>query len=117
MAAPVMRLAAKLTPADESGSVFVPVGPPSAAAAPGVAPRAQAEPKGAGAGQASPPLAAHAPDAVARVEAALQRIASTDSQVNAFTGVLAARARARAASLRKVLAVSPRSRFAVCPSR
>lgn len=99
MAAPVMRLAAQLTPADESGSVFVPVGPPSAAAAPGVAPRAQAEPKGAGAGQATPPLAAHAPDAVARVEAALQRIASTDSQVNAFTDVLAARARARAASL------------------
>ena len=98
MAVPVIRLAAQLTPADESGNVFEPVAPSTATS--GLGAGSGPEPAwGGGIGPAAG-LAPQAGSGVsARVEAALQRIESTDAQVNAFTAVLPARARARAAVL------------------
>lgn len=111
MAAPVIRLAAQLTPVDESGSVFTPVAPPSgSAAATGVVAldgAVGATGKAAGSGSSVEVRAAAAAavpsttasSASAQVQAALKRIAATDAQVNAFTEVLAERAQTRAAAL------------------
>ena len=107
MAASVMPVAARLTPIDESGSMFVPVVPASAAAVPHAT--SSAQPGASKRSGADAPSAATTPAAVlgaeARVRAALDRIEATDAQVNAFTEVLAPRALARAAGLDAAAAV------------
>ena len=99
MAAPVIRLAAQLTPVDESGSVFTPVAPASSPSPGGPGVAGSAPPSAAHTAAAAGALAFTAAQATTQVQAALQRIAATNPQVNSFTEVLAARAQKRAAAL------------------
>ena len=100
LAEPMLARAATLTPADESGSIFRPLGPPAP-----TTPAAPAQTQSAAAHSPKAPAQAPAeptaggPTAVSRVQAALARIEATDGQVNAFTAVLAERACERAQRL------------------
>lgn len=116
LAKPMLRVASALAPADESGSVFRPVGPSESGAAHSTISQALnatvgglsvsfADIEGSNVGDSV--VSTEAESAATRVEAALHRIKATDTQVNAFTAVLPQRARTRALQVDSITSPMP----------